>query len=109
MSSFSRSRKLDRRTCPREFKLWSLSERESTVATHLFTSSTVFRCLAVQSGIVAHCRFPLYIPQKIGTLDTWDVTFGPVTRALHGGPPPVSIDMIPEVPKTFATGKNGIE
>lgn len=53
---------------------------------------------------MGHCRFPLYVPQKIGTLDTWDVTFGPVTRALHPGVPPVSIDMIPEVPKAFIAG-----
>lgn len=53
---------------------------------------------------LGHCRFPLYIPQKIGTLDTWDVTFGPVTRALHPGLPPVSIDMIPDIPKAFVSG-----
>ena len=53
---------------------------------------------------LGHCRFPLYIPQKIGNLDTWDVTFGPVTRALHPGAPPASIDMIPDVPKTFISG-----
>ncbi|CAF1393972.1 unnamed protein product [Rotaria magnacalcarata] len=56
---------------------------------------------------IGHCRFPLYIPQKIGNLDTWDVTFGPVTRALHAGMPPVSIDMIPEVPKAFVSDKIG--
>lgn len=53
---------------------------------------------------LGHCRFPLYVPQKIGNLDTWDVTFGPVTRALHPGVPPASIDMIPDVPKTFVSG-----
>jgi hypothetical protein len=37
-------------------------------------------------------------------LDTWDVTFGPVTRALHPGLPPASIDMIPDIPKAFASG-----
>jgi hypothetical protein len=53
---------------------------------------------------IGHCRFPLYIPQKIGNLDTWDVTFGPVTRALHPGLPPISIDMIPDIPKAFVAG-----
>ena len=54
---------------------------------------------------LGHCRFPLYIPQKIGNLDTWDVTYGPVIRTLHPGIPPVSIDMIPDIPKVFATGE----
>lgn len=45
---------------------------------------------------IGYCRFPLYIPQKIGNLDTWDVTFGPVKRALHPGTPPFSIDTIPD-------------
>ncbi|CAF4521005.1 unnamed protein product, partial [Rotaria sp. Silwood2] len=56
---------------------------------------------------LGHCRFPLYVPQKIGNLDTWDVTFGPVTRALHAGMPPVSLDMIPDIPKTFVSDKIG--
>lgn len=37
-------------------------------------------------------------------MDTWDVTFGQVTRALHPGVPPISIDMIPDVPKQFVAG-----
>lgn len=57
--------------------------------------------------ILGHCRFPLYIPQKIGQLDTWDVTFGPVLRALHPGPPPLSIDLISDVPRTFFGDKIG--
>jgi hypothetical protein len=60
--------------------------------------------LVVNLITLGHCRFPLYVPQKIGNLDTWDVTFGPVTRALHPGLPPVSIDMIPDIPKAFASG-----
>ncbi|UJR14936.1 hypothetical protein I4U23_001918 [Adineta vaga] len=59
------------------------------------------------SGALGHCRFPLYIPQKIGNLDTWDVTYGPVIRTLHPGMPPSSIDMIPDIPKIFATDKIG--
>ncbi|CAF1615883.1 unnamed protein product, partial [Adineta ricciae] len=57
--------------------------------------------------ILGHCRFPLYIPQKIGNLDTWDVTCGPVHRALHAGLPPPSIDMIPDTPKTSASDRIG--
>ncbi|CAF1075101.1 unnamed protein product [Adineta ricciae] len=57
--------------------------------------------------ILGHCRFPLYIPQKIGNLDTWDVTCGPVQRALHAGLPPSSIDMIPDTPKTSASDRIG--
>ncbi|CAF3505876.1 unnamed protein product [Adineta steineri] len=55
--------------------------------------------------ILGHCRFPLYIPQKIGNLDTWDVTFGLVERALHSGIPPTSIDMIPDIPKPVESDK----
>ncbi|CAF5115888.1 unnamed protein product, partial [Rotaria magnacalcarata] len=66
-----------------------------------------FLQLVLNLVTIGHCRFPLYIPQKIGNLDTWDVTFGPVTRALHAGMPPVSIDMIPEVPKAFVSDKIG--
>lgn len=66
---------------------------------------TIFYIYLVLNLItLGHCRFPLYVPQKIGNLDTWDVTFGPVTRALHAGMPPISIDMIPEVPKAFVSG-----
>ncbi|CAF3891149.1 unnamed protein product, partial [Rotaria sordida] len=56
---------------------------------------------------LGHCRFPLYIPQKIGNLDTWDVTFGSITRALHAGIPPISLDMIPDIPKAFVSDKIG--
>lgn len=65
--------------------------------------------LVVNLITLGHCRFPLYVPQKIGNLDTWDVTFGSVTRALHPGQPPVSIDMIPDVPKTFVSGIEDIQ
>ncbi len=54
---------------------------------------------------IAYCRFPLYIPRKIGTLDTWDVTIGPIERALHPGVPPFSIDMISDTPKAFIAGR----
>ncbi|CAM2720415.1 unnamed protein product [Rotaria socialis] len=47
------------------------------------------------------CRFPLYIPQRIGNLDTWEVTYGPIKRALHPGTPPSAIDTIPDVPNIF--------
>jgi hypothetical protein len=60
--------------------------------------------LVVTLKPLCYCRFPLYIPQKIGNLDTWDMTFGSVKRALHPGIPPIAIDMIPDIPKTFAFG-----
>lgn len=53
---------------------------------------------------LGHCRFPLYIPQKIGNVDTWEVTNGPIKRPLHPGAPPLSIDMISDIPNVFVTG-----
>lgn len=65
--------------------------------THVFSVGITLKPLG-------YCRFPLYIPQKIGNLDTWDVTIGPVQRALHPGLPPISIDMIPDTPSPFVPG-----
>ncbi|CAF4972162.1 unnamed protein product [Rotaria sp. Silwood1] len=60
--------------------------------------------IPVTQKTLGYCRFPLYIPQKIGNLDTWEVTFGPVKRALHPGVPILSIDMIPDIPQVFVAG-----
>ncbi|CAF3664627.1 unnamed protein product [Rotaria sp. Silwood1] len=62
---------------------------------------------AVTQKTLGYCRFPLYIPQKIGNLDTWEVTFGPVKRALHPGVPILSIDMIPDIPQVFVADTIG--
>jgi hypothetical protein len=71
--------------------------------------SSSFSALVFTQVTLGHCRFPLYIPQKIGQLDTWDVTFGSVTRSLHPGMPPASIDMISDVPRAFVAGKKQAE
>jgi len=74
--------------------------------TYLVSSKVLlfFIFLDVTLKPLGYCRFPLYIPQKIGNLDTWDVTVGPVRRVLHSGLPPVSIDTIPDTPKPFVAG-----
>jgi hypothetical protein len=64
-----------------------------------------FFFLVVNLKTIAYCRFPLYIPRKIGNLDTWDVTSGSIERALHPGIPPFSIDMIPDIPRAFLAGR----
>ncbi|CAF1438227.1 unnamed protein product [Adineta steineri] len=94
---------------PNEKLVLSMKEtRPSFMPTRIQALATVRqRTSTINSIALAHCRFPLYIPQKIGNLDTWDVTYGPVVRTLHPGMPPVSIDMIPDMPKIFVADKIG--
>lgn len=54
--------------------------------------------------ILGHCRFPLYVPQKLGQLKTWEVTFGPLVRPLQPGIAPPLIDRIPEDFRNFVSG-----
>ncbi|UJR31743.1 hypothetical protein I4U23_019221 [Adineta vaga] len=78
--------------------------RQSSIPIRIQALITIHQHIDVNTEqILGHCRFPLYIPQKIGNLDTWDVTFGPVQRALHSGQSPSSIDMISDIPKTFVS------
>ncbi|CAF0990782.1 unnamed protein product [Rotaria sordida] len=86
---------------PNEKLIISIQQtRQSFIPTRIQALVLIHQRLdTVTLKTLGYCRFPLYIPQKIGNLDTWEVTFGPVKRALHSGIPPPSIDMISDIPK----------
>ena len=34
---------------------------------------------------LGYCKIPIYSPQKVGSVSTWDITQGTITRLLHPG------------------------
>lgn len=46
--------------------------------------------------VLGYCKLPLYTPDVVGKLQTWDVMHGDIIRLLHPGPQPENLEHIGE-------------
>jgi len=59
-----------------------------------------FKTAKYEDVFLGYCKVPIYRPQKVGSINTWEVTQGQVTRLLHPGVQPFNLNDIPDIPKS---------
>lgn len=53
---------------------------------------------------LGYCKLPLYTPQKLGQISTWEITNGEVRRLFHSGIINQQFDKIADVPTSSYKG-----